>query len=181
MGEGGVRTGGRGRIRRVPTRELADWWTRAGAFVLDQLILGASVLAISFVLAHVVGHTDRTTGSALFYGIAALGGALYAPLLMARTGTRNGQTLGKQAMGIRVVLADGETIGFWRGVLRTVLAQQLLAAITLYAYALVDYLWPLSDRRNQALHDKIANTLVVRAPLRESPRGEWLPPRAPGA
>ena len=101
---------------------------------------------------------------------------------MARSGARNGQTLGKQAMGIRVVLADdGEAIGFWRGMLRTVLAQQLLAAITLYAYALVDYLWPLPDRRNQALHDKIASTLVVRAPRHEAPRGAWLPPQAPGA
>lgn len=136
---------------------------------------------MAFAIARAVGHSGRTAGSLLFYGIVATVAGLYAPLLMARSGARNGQTLGKQAMGIRVVLADGEAIGFWRGVLRTVLAQQLLIAVTFYVYGLLDYLWPLGDRRNQALHDKIAHTLVVRVPVREAPRGRWLPPQAPGA
>lgn len=150
--------------------------------MLDQLIVGATAYAIAFALSRAIAHPGKTAGSLLFYGIVATIAGLYAPLLMARSGARNGQTLGKQAMGIRVVLADdGEAIGFWRGVLRTVLAQQLLIAATLYVYGLVDYLWPIGDRRNQALHDKIANTLVVRAPAREAPRGEWLPPQAPGA
>lgn len=165
----------------MPTRELADWWTRAGAFVLDQLIVGATAYA-TLALGRAVASPGHTAQALLFYGVLVAIGLLYAPLLMARSGARNGQTLGKQAMGIRVVLADdGEAIGFWRGVLRTVLAQQLLIAVTVYVYGLVDYLWPIGDRRNQALHDKIANTLVVRAPAREAPRGQWLPPRAPGA
>jgi hypothetical protein len=30
------------------------------------------------------------------------------------------------------------------------------------AGALLDYLWPLWDGRNQTLHDKVANSIVVR-------------------
>jgi uncharacterized RDD family membrane protein YckC len=32
-----------------------------------------------------------------------------------------------------------------------------------YIPALLDYLWPLWDKRNQALHDKVVNSIVVRA------------------
>lgn len=127
----------------------------------------------------------------------------YAPALMARSGARNGQTLAKQALGIRVVRTDGAPVGFWHGVLRTFVGQQLLTALTLYVYAVFDYLWPLRDPQNQALHDKLAKTWVVRAhavaeqppspfgppptdpPLPVPDRDEatvqgWLPPRAPG-
>jgi uncharacterized RDD family membrane protein YckC len=160
-------------------RELADWWTRAGAFVLDQLIVAGVAFGVSFALARAIGDPGRTAGSLLFYGIVATVGFLYAPLLMARPGARNGQTLGKQAVGIRVVLVDGEPVGFWCGMLRTVVAQQLLIAVTFYLYALVDYLWPLRDAQNQALQDKIASTLVLRAGVPAAARGDWLPPQAP--
>jgi len=179
----------------VPTRELADWWSRAGAFVLDQLIVGFLAFALSFAIAGVVHEPGETRGSIAFYAIIATVASLYAPLLMARRGARNGQTLGKQLVGIRVVRTDGRPVGFWLGVLRTVVAQQLLIGLTFYLYAVVDYLWPLRDPQNQALHDKIARTWVLRAtapagpqpppesepePVEASVR-EWLPPRAPGA
>jgi uncharacterized RDD family membrane protein YckC len=32
----------------------------------------------------------------------------------------------------------------------------------LYMPALLDYLWPLWDKRHQTLHDKVANGIVVR-------------------
>ena len=193
MGARGVRAGGGGRIRAVPPRELADWWTRAGAFVVDQLIVGALALALSFAATGVVHDPGKTGGSLAFYAIVATVASLYAPLLMARRGPRNGQTLGKQLVGIRVVRTDGQPVGFWLGVLRTVVAQQLLIGLTFYLYAIVDYLWPLRDPQNQALHDKIARTWVLRTtaatgappepdlmPVEASVR-EWLPPRAPGA
>jgi uncharacterized RDD family membrane protein YckC len=117
------------------------------------------------------------------YGVAGLLGALYPPLLMARGGARNGQTLGKQALGIRVVRTSGEPVTFRIGFLRVVIGQQVLTAITFYVYAVFDYLWPLRDPRNQALHDKIAKTLVVKASAQAPPAPpvRWLPPQAPGA
>lgn len=109
-------------------------------------------------------------------------GCLYAPLLMARRGARNGQTLGKQTMGIRVVRTDGEPVGFSTGFLRTVVGQQLLIGLTFYVYGVLDYLWPLRDPGNQALHDKIASTRVLVAEpagAQDAPAQVWLPPRAP--
>lgn len=154
------------------------------------------------VLALAAGVTDSRTMRTAVYAATIPVGFLYAPLLMARPGPRNGQTLGKQWLGIRVVRVDGAHMTFWTGVLRTVVAQQLLIAVTFYVYAFVDYLWPLRDPQNQALHDKIAKTWVLSAtarttaeeppapppawPSSEPPPDEtptasgWLPPRAPG-
>jgi uncharacterized RDD family membrane protein YckC len=170
----------------VQPRALAGWWTRAGAFVLDQLIVTAAVFAISFAIAGVAPQPGETRGSIAFYAVVLAVGCLYAPLLMARSGARNGQTLGKQMMGIRVVRVDGEPVGLSTGFLRTVVGQQLLIGLTFYVYGVLDYLWPLRDPGNQALHDKIASTQVLlTAPAgakvtgEEPPAQVWLPPRAP--
>jgi uncharacterized RDD family membrane protein YckC len=170
--------------RAPDVRELADWWTRVGAFLLDQLVIGgvAAVVAIATLIA--AGDADSRTAELVVYAVAIPIGLLYAPLLMARRGARNGQTWGKQAVGIRVVRTGGGPVTFWNGVLRSVIGQQLLTAVTFYVYALLDYLWPLRDARNQALHDKLAKTLVVRADASSTttvPLGAWLPPQAPGA
>jgi uncharacterized RDD family membrane protein YckC len=176
------------RVHEPQTHRFADWWTRAGAFLLDQLFVSAIVL-VAVLLAVAFGATDSHSIETAVYAATIPVGCLYAPLLMARRGARNGQTLGKQIVDIRVVPTNGGPMTFWNGVLRTVVAQQLLIAVTFYVWAFVDYLWPLRDPRNQALHDKIAKTFVLRtdglwdmpsAPD-EPPAHEWLPPRAPGA
>jgi uncharacterized RDD family membrane protein YckC len=60
-----------------------------------------------------------------------------------------GLTLGKRLMGIRVVRLDGKPVGFGWALVRTVL---LLAVIP-----------PLvTDRDLRGLHDRAANTIVIR-------------------
>ncbi len=95
---------------------------------------------------------------------------------------RKGQTPGKRLMGIRVVRRNGDPVGWWRMFAREVLIKWFLIGIgflamavdyfflyslfTLTSFSLaiaVDYLWPLWDRRRQALHDKVMGTAVVRA------------------
>ena len=51
---------------------------------------------------------------------------LYAPILMSRT---NGQTLGRMALGIRVIRADGGPMTFWFALLREVLIKTLLVGV----------------------------------------------------
>jgi len=175
-------------------RTLAAWGTRAAAFVLDSLFLFGVGFVLSLAVVAAVGTDDVRQVESIIYPVGIPLALLYAPLLMARRGKANGQTFGKQMMDIRVVRANGEAVTFWNGFLRQVIGQQLLIAVTLYAYAIVDYLWPLRDARNQALHDKIASTLVVRtkagglpqpasaAPppstrgVDETPIRDWLPP-----
>ncbi len=92
---------------------------------------------------------------------------LYALPLMSRAGSRNGQTLGKQLLGLRVVRLDGAPITPSTAALREIVWRNLLlglgGALTLLVVVLLDYLWPLWDGRAQTLHDKGAGTRVVRA------------------
>ena len=67
-----------------------------------------------------------------------------------------GWSPGKQALGLRVVRADGQPPGLGVGFARTVCWPLSLALLGL------GLLWPLFDRNGQAWHDKLAGTYVVR-------------------
>ena len=60
-----------------------------------------------------------------------------------------GLTVGKRIMGIRVARLDGRPIGFGWGLLRTVLLLAVIPAL-------------VTDRDLRGLHDRAANTIVVR-------------------
>ncbi len=79
-----------------------------------------------------------------------------------------GQTPGKQLLGIRAMKDNGQPSRWGRTFLREFVAKGiifgLLAAITASVVWWLDNLWPLWDRDRQALHDKVAGTVVVRGP-----------------
>jgi uncharacterized RDD family membrane protein YckC len=74
--------------------------------------------------------------------------------------SRNGQSIGKKLTGIKVVRADGSKASLGRIVLLRNLLNLLLNMIPLYG--LVDALMIFGDRQ-QCAHDKIADTIVIRA------------------
>ncbi len=150
----------------------ASWASRAGAAVIDGLVLIVpTVIAFLFVegaymtsptrepletTADIVGHI--LAFGAVSYAIAY---ALCAAPLMARSGPRNGQTLGKQMMGIRVVRRDNAPYRYGSALLREIGAKGLLWIWIVPA--LVSYIWPLIDAESRALHDKMVSSLVLRA------------------
>ncbi len=77
---------------------------------------------------------------------------------------RNGQTPGKQLLGIRVIRADGTPSGWGSTFIREFLIKWLLVGV-LTSFLVVawplDLAWTLWDKDRQTLHDKIMNTLVV--------------------
>ena len=155
---------------------LASWGRRFVAFVLDGLIIGVVVTLIIVIITGAAGGVGFLGGDASGYGGLVLGllfstliatavAVLYAPFYMART---NGQTLGKQAMGIRVIRANGKRVDFLWAVLREVVIKWFLfgglgSSITFGLAWLIDGLWPLWDNENRALHDLIVDSRVVRA------------------
>ena len=141
--------------------ELASWGRRLAALALDGLILGAAVFGAVMLagvsmteLNDLLVDGDTMTLIALF----VLPEAFYDTVMI---GSRN-QTLGKMAVGIKVVDADDRApIGYARAFRRWLSTAALWALFTVPG--VVDHLWPLRDRRNQTFHDKLARSVVVRA------------------
>ncbi|GAB7193294.1 hypothetical protein NUM3379_40030 [Kineococcus sp. NUM-3379] len=75
-----------------------------------------------------------------------------------------GATLGKLALGIRVRAWDRPGLPTWREAIQRWMMSDLMGNMPTFGllYRVVDYLWPLWDRRRQALHDKWPGTVVVR-------------------
>ena len=148
---------------------LASWGSRVGATLLDVLILLIpSAILVAIVVGVIVAGSDVggvVIGivSFLAYVVAAL---FYAPVLTSRGGPRNGQTWGKQIVGIRVVRDSGQPVELGFGFLREFVVKNLLFATIggffLYIPTLLDWLWPLWDDQNRCLHDMVVSTHVVR-------------------
>jgi uncharacterized RDD family membrane protein YckC len=153
--------------------QLAGWWSRVGATLIDGLIVGVgaliilaifgAVFSIGFFASEETGVASLIIGMMLGFVAVAIVAVLYAPLMMART---NGKTLGRMAMGIRVVRANGQPMTFGFAMLREVAVKVLLfgfaGSLTFGLVNLADALWPLWDDENRALHDFVVDTRVVR-------------------
>ena len=159
--------------RELPWR-LSGWWSRVGAQLLDLLIVwipGGGLIIALVLLSEDAGSSSAerawliATIVASFLVLAAH--LFYAPLLMRRAGRHNGQTIGKQATGIRVIRADGEPMRFAHAALRQIVYKSfggIVAStfVPLFPWIL-NYLWPTWDEQHRALHDLAADTRVVAA------------------
>jgi uncharacterized RDD family membrane protein YckC len=65
-----------------------------------------------------------------------------------------GQTPGKRALGVRIVRTDGKRMTFGNAVRREI-------GYVISAILFLGFLWAIIDNRRQALHDKLAGTLVL--------------------
>ncbi len=100
--------------------------------------LGA--LFIDWIICTIIGYGLLHSQ---YWGLAIFGAETW--ILTALTGT----TIGKRALGMRVARLDGKPVGFGWSLVRTVLLLCVVPPLV------ID-----SDRRG--LHDKAANTIVVR-------------------
>ena len=148
---------------------LAGWGARVGATLLDGLILVVPVIVLVVIIVGVAAGSDVGAVVVGIVGFLAyiLAALFYAPVLMARGGENNGQTWGKQIVGIRVVRDSGQPFDLGAGLVREFLVKNLLFGVVggffLSIPTLVDWLWPLWDDQNRALHDMVVSTHVMRA------------------
>jgi uncharacterized RDD family membrane protein YckC len=167
---------------------LAGWWRRAGAYVIDGVIV---LLAARIIWSLFNGRVERWidderfkqsyewrrsvgpagwTRTDSYLAIAVVGGfalllivaALYSGFFMRRW---NGATPGRKVTGIRVMRADGGRLTAPWCAARDVLARTGLAivvgVITFGIGPLVMFLWPLIDREHRGVDDFIARSRVV--------------------
>ena len=136
--------------------EYAGFWRRFAAYLIDYLVIFAGAFALGFVIgiiAGVAGADIEGGWRAAIYVVTFVGYYLYYALLES---SANQATVGKLALGLKVTDEEGNRISFWRALGRTF--AKILSALILF----IGFIMAGFTDRKQALHDKIAHTLVVR-------------------
>ncbi|MEO7557304.1 MAG: RDD family protein [Acidimicrobiales bacterium] len=136
--------------------ERASVGSRALAQAIDVGVRFVGLLAVATVFGSVGAVQDQTTAVVVFSITGFLLLFAYPAFWEARY---DGRTIGKRAMGLRVVTVDGAPVSFRHTSIRSLLA-------------IVDFLLPpvgvvatwtvLLSRRNQRLGDVLAGTIVLR-------------------
>lgn len=161
---------------------VAGWGRRFGAYLIDNILLGVPLgfyifSNVSTQFASMAGSVDPVTGQpdpagmesfmadiiALQFKVNLIYVALAAVYYIVCHGSI-GQTIGKMAVGIRLVRTDGEKAGWAEALKRAIInpAAYLVPGVGGLA-VILNGLWPLWDEKKQSLGDKVAGTLVVEA------------------
>ena len=125
---------------------LASTLPRFGSYLFDLIMFSI----IFLVLGTIVGGLN----------LGVLGGLLLLaahPLYCIGFWATTGQTPGYKAAGLQLVKSDGTKVGLGAAIIRYI---GLSITVPLF---LLGCLWMIWDYRKQALYDKMADTLVIRA------------------
>ncbi|MGW0992845.1 RDD family protein [Streptomyces sp. NPDC002520] len=123
----------------------ANWGQRFLGTLVDGL-----VFAVPYIL--VIVGKDNAALTAIG-GIALLALAIWQLIQEGRTG----QTVGKKALGIRLVKEDtGQPIGVGMAFVRRI--AHFLDSLACY----LGWLWPAWDAKRQTFADKVCSTIVIR-------------------
>jgi len=165
---------------------LAEWWQRLLARMIDWVIVGviSSPLWIPAFTTYVnklrsisnqyggklntpAAQTAIDHAGGHLFGKLFLAGLAAALLLFAYDWVQHGlwgQTLGKRALGTKVVSASdrSKVSGGAAGGRAAVFALPPIVPLVGGLFALLNELWLLWDRQRQCLHDKAAKTVVVK-------------------
>ena len=136
---------------------FAGWGQRAGAWLIDNLI---AVIGI-WLTEGAYSYNSWATGTRVLGVIIVAVGVIWA-VYNAYLAGQTGQSTGKRMAGIRLArFTDGQPIGPWFGVLRLFMNVVFWAVCVIPG--LLNYLWPLWDKKSQTWSDKIASSVVVQA------------------
>jgi uncharacterized RDD family membrane protein YckC len=154
---------------------------RLAATIIDGLALGSVGILAAIALPAYASYQKRAAAAGAgahasvggSIAAAVIGFILLAAVLAAFVWTavlvyRHGQTIGKRAMGIRVVRRDGTRVAFGRFIFLRWMPVTLLGLVPLLGYviSLLDVLLIFRETR-LCIHDNIADTRVVTAATSE--------------
>jgi uncharacterized RDD family membrane protein YckC len=148
----------------IPREELlATRYERIFTWFLDLLIAGAITLVFALFL------SIASASTAVYAAVGLIVGLLYGPVFVTRDGARNGQSPGKQIVGLRVVKEDATPMDLKTAIIRESLLKYLIGtAIPLFL--VVSWAMSLGRDDRRALHDRITGTYVPRSAER------WISP-----
>jgi uncharacterized RDD family membrane protein YckC len=153
-------------IQRAPEdAELASLGERLGAAIIDTIIM--LVVALVPIVIFYGGWTeymaaDSSESYAFTLGSTAFGFLMYV-IVNGYLLAKNGQSVGKKILDIKIVRTDGSRASFVRLVAVRALFEHALLLIPVVDIwlSIIDVLF-IFQRSRKCLHDTIADTIVIR-------------------
>ena len=139
----------------------AGFWKRFAAWFIDSMVVGLASVIIAIPIGVILalapgsdidGMVDSRAFDLLSQLISWVLSAWYFGWMYSSS---HQASLGKMAVGIKVVRGNGEALLFWRGFWRTF--AQIVSGIIL----MIGYIMAAFTERKQALHDLMCDTVVV--------------------
>ena len=138
----------------------ASFWRRLGAFAVDIVLIG---LVIRVLFPRLEDKIPSITHRAnwlfdIVFSFPGLVNLFCEGCYLIYLWKNTGQTLGQKIFGIKVVKKDGSELTYTDAVVR------YIGYLISGAFIGFGYLFMIIDKENQGLHDKMANTIVIRCP-----------------
>lgn len=144
--------------------DLAGRGTRLGAAIVDGLIQGA-VFWLMMLFVFRISFLEMAAVTIGKQVLLQIGGIAIFLILNGYLLARNGQTIAKKLLNIKIVRSDGSAAGIGRIVLLRLAPVWLMTLIPVVGMLVVGLVDPLLIFRQsrKCLHDTIADTIVVKA------------------
>jgi len=141
---------------------LAGRWIRLLANLVDGFIFLIPMIALSFIIPFIESRNDL--GIFVAIGIALIIFVVAIVVINLILLYKNGQTMGKRLLSIKIVRTDGSHVGLLRIIFLRFLPTGILSGIPFigYLFALLDPLL-IFQKSRRCLHDLIADTIVIDA------------------
>lgn len=132
--------------------KYAGFWIRFLAYVIDGIILSASFTILSYITGSNIGanfESIHEPGSIIGLALTVLYFVYF------ETGEKQA-TIGKYIFDLKVIKQDGSKLTAKDSIIRYV--GKIISAIIIF----IGYIMAGFDEQKRALHDRLANTYVIR-------------------
>lgn len=144
--------------------EKAGFLSRFIALFIDGIAINVLAWIVTWVFTMLIGMTAESSSDAM----ALIGGTmaillivilfLFQFLYYGYFWSKDGQSIGKKLMGVKVVSQDGQPLSFLKAGLRGTIGYWISGLV----FAL-GFIWAAIDANGETWHDKIFGTRVVKA------------------
>lgn len=133
----------------------AGFWVRFVAVLIDSLLVSVVQGVCGFFLGLIGG--EMANEELLLVGVSFMFGSVVSIAYYVFFTGYCGQTPGKMALRIKVIRTDGSDLSYGRAFLREAVGK-FISALILF----IGYLMAAFDAQKQGLHDRMADTYVIK-------------------
>ncbi|WP_218578131.1 RDD family protein [Vineibacter terrae] len=134
----------------------AGFWLRFVAYIIDAIVVNIAAYILGFIVGLAIGFGGGRDAQAMQLVMGILGIVLAWLYFALQESSAASATLGKRALGLRVLCSDGARLSFGRATGR--FFAKIISGIIL----MIGYIMAAFTDRKRALHDMIADTVVIK-------------------